>query len=185
MSSLSHGFGRIFSPKTPQFYVGIMSLLSPQIAFAEATSPQIETALSNLTFTVGNLWIQIASILVFLMHLGFAAIEAGSVQKKNVANILFKNTAIIAIGILTYALVGFNLMYPGADFAGAVFGFAGFGIDEAIGLVQAVKGLNVIGGDVVCLMPTKDSPNNITAMVAASVAYEILSQIAWFQSLDF
>ena len=106
-----------------------MSLLSPQIAFAEATSPQIETALSNLTFTVGNLWILIASILVFLMHLGFAAIEAGSVQKKNVANILFKNTAIIAIGILTYALVGFNLMYPGADFAGAVFGFAGFGID--------------------------------------------------------
>ena len=62
-------------------------------------------------------------------------------------------------------------------------GVAGFGIDEAIGLVQAVKGLNVIGGDVVCLMPTKDSPNNITAMVAASVAYEILSQIAWFQSL--
>ena len=63
-------------------------------------------------------------------------------------------------------------------------GVAGFGIDEAIGLIQAVKGLNVIGGDVVCLMPTKDSPNNITAMVAASAAYEILSQIAWFQSLD-
>ena len=58
-------------------------------------------------------------------------------------------------------------------------GVAGFGIDEAIGLVQAVKGMNVIGGDVVCLMPTKDSPNNITAMVAASVAYEILSQITW------
>jgi len=60
-------------------------------------------------------------------------------------------------------------------------GVAGFGIDEAIRLVQAVKGLNVIGGDVVCLMPTKDSPNNITAMVAASVAYEILSQIAWYK----
>ncbi len=58
---------------------------------------------------------------------------------------------------------------------------AGFGIDEAVSLVQAVKGLNVIGGDVVCLMPTKDSPNNITAMVAASVAYEILSQIAWYK----
>ena len=60
-------------------------------------------------------------------------------------------------------------------------GVAGFGIDEAIGLVQAVKGLNVIGGDVVCLMPTKDSPNNITAMVAASLAYEIPSQIAWYK----
>ena len=59
-------------------------------------------------------------------------------------------------------------------------GEAGFGIDEAIRLIQAVKGLNVIGGDVVCLMPTKDSPNNITSMVAGSVAYEILSQIAWY-----
>lgn len=59
-------------------------------------------------------------------------------------------------------------------------GVAGFGIDEAIRLIQAVKGLNVIGGDVVCLMPTKDSPNNITSMVAGSVAYEILSQIAWY-----
>ena len=36
----------------------------------------------------------------------------------------------------------------------------------------------VIGGDVVCLMPTKDQPNNITAMVAAAVAYEIVSLIA-------
>ena len=59
-------------------------------------------------------------------------------------------------------------------------GVAGFGIDEAIRLIQSVKGLNVIGGDVVCLMPTKDSPNNITSMVAGAVAYEILSQIAWY-----
>ena len=36
----------------------------------------------------------------------------------------------------------------------------------------------VIGGDVVCLMPTKDSPNNITAMVAASIMFEIISVIA-------
>ena len=58
-------------------------------------------------------------------------------------------------------------------------GCNGFSIDEAISLIQAVKGLNVIGGDIVCLMPTKDNPNNITSMVAASVAFEIMSQIAW------
>jgi hypothetical protein len=28
-------------------------------------------------------------------------------------------------------------------------------------------------------MPTKDNPNNVTSMVAASVAFEIMSQIAW------
>lgn len=79
-------------------------------------------------FTVNNLWIMIAAILVFIMHLGFATLEAGFVRKKNVVNILFKNSMIIAIGLLTYWLVGFGLMYPGEN-AGGFFGFAGFGID--------------------------------------------------------
>lgn len=70
----------------------------------------------------------IATILVFIMHLGFATLEAGLTRSKNTVNILFKNTIIPAIGLLTYALVGFNLMYPGADFAGSIFGFGGFGL---------------------------------------------------------
>lgn len=70
----------------------------------------------------------IATILVFIMHLGFATLEAGLTRSKNTVNILFKNTIIPAIGILTYALIGFNLMYPGADFAGSFFGFGGLGL---------------------------------------------------------
>ncbi|MBN7801967.1 ammonium transporter [Algoriphagus aestuariicola] len=70
----------------------------------------------------------IATTMVFVMHLGFATLEAGLTRSKNTVNILFKNTIIPAIGLLTYALVGFNLMYPGADFAGGFFGFAGFGV---------------------------------------------------------
>jgi Amt family ammonium transporter len=58
---------------------------------------------------------------------GFATLEAGFVQKKNVVNILFKNTMIVVIGLLTYAIVGFNLMYPGMN-AGGFFGFSGFGL---------------------------------------------------------
>ena len=56
--------------------------------------------------------------------------------------------------------------------------FTGFSMEEAKSLIQSVKNKNVIGGDVVCLMPTKDSPNNITAMVAASIMFEIISVIA-------
>lgn len=84
--------------------------------------------MNEAVFTVNNLWILISTVLVFIMHLGFATLEAGFVQKKNVVNILFKNTVIVAIGLLTYAVVGFNLMYPGADFAGGFFGFSGFGL---------------------------------------------------------
>ena len=70
----------------------------------------------------------ISTILVFLMHLGFAALEAGLTRAKNTVNILFKNTSIIAIGLLTYALCGFNLMYPGDFIIGSWFGFGGFGL---------------------------------------------------------
>ncbi|MDZ4743309.1 MAG: ammonium transporter [Verrucomicrobiota bacterium] len=79
-------------------------------------------------FMTNNLWMMIAAALVFIMHLGFACVESGLTRSKNTVNILFKNAIIPGIGVLTYAIIGFNLMYPGADFAGKWFGFAGFGI---------------------------------------------------------
>jgi Arginase family len=51
-------------------------------------------------------------------------------------------------------------------------------VDEAFGLLRGLHELNVIGGDVVCLVPTKDAPNGITAMVAAAAMFEILSLAA-------
>lgn len=79
-------------------------------------------------FTINNLWMMVATILVFIMHLGFASLEAGLTRAKNTVNILFKNTIIPAIGLLTYAFIGFNLMYPGDDFSGSFFGLAGIGL---------------------------------------------------------
>lgn len=89
-------------------------------------------------FTANNVWMLVATCLVFLMHLGFATLEAGFVQKKNVVNILFKNAMIISIGLLTYCAIGFNLMYPGEDFAGAFFGFGGFGLSMPEGDAGAI-----------------------------------------------
>ena len=81
---------------------------------------------ADALFTVNNAWMLIAAFLVFIMHLGFATLESGLTQAKNTVNILFKNVSIVAIGILTYAICGFNLMYPG-EFNGYL-GFAGLGI---------------------------------------------------------
>jgi Amt family ammonium transporter len=64
-------------------------------------------------FKIDNLWIMLSGCLVFIMHLGFASLESGLTREKNTINILFKNTMIISIGLLTYALIGFNVMYPG------------------------------------------------------------------------
>jgi len=77
-------------------------------------------------FTANNAWMMLAAGLVFIMHLGFATLESGLTRAKNTTNILFKNTFIVSVGILTYALCGFNLMYPG-EFNGFL-GFGGLGI---------------------------------------------------------
>lgn len=95
--------------------------------------------MTEAMFTVNNLWILMAAVLVFIMHLGFAMLESGLVQKKNVVNILFKNSMIIAIGLLTYYAAGFNLMYPGGESAGGAFGFAGFGLDCPEGAAGAIE----------------------------------------------
>jgi Amt family ammonium transporter len=92
----------------------------------------------QLLFVIHNTWMLIATSMVFVMHLGFAMLEAGLTRAKNTVNILFKNTAIVVIGIISYALVGFNLMYPGPEAAGALFGFGGFGVGtDAAGLTSA------------------------------------------------
>ncbi|MEE3232924.1 MAG: ammonium transporter [Candidatus Latescibacterota bacterium] len=83
-------------------------------------------------FMIDNLWILISAALVFIMHLGFATLETGLTRQKNTVNILFKNLFIISIGIVSYALTGFNTMYPG-DFNGflAIKGPIGFDGDVA------------------------------------------------------
>lgn len=80
--------------------------------YAALLEAQGDTAYAFDFFTVSMLWTVIAAALVFLMHLGFATLEAGLTQKKNTVNILFKNVWIISVGLLTYAAIGFNTHYP-------------------------------------------------------------------------
>jgi Amt family ammonium transporter len=83
--------------------------------------------------TINNVWMMICTALVFFMHLGFAFLEIGLTRQKNTINILFKNIFIITVGLLLYALVGFNLMYPawGANSAGYLGDFV-FGLSSPL-----------------------------------------------------
>ncbi len=83
-------------------------------------------AAEEAKFMTNNAWMMLSTGLVFIMHLGFATVETGLSRSKNTVNILFKNTLTPCLGLLMYYLWGFNLMYPGADYAGGWFGFAGF-----------------------------------------------------------
>ncbi|MDZ7717817.1 MAG: ammonium transporter [Balneolaceae bacterium] len=87
---------------------------------------EFQASTDFIKFTIDNLWILIAAFMVLMMHLGFATVESGLTQAKNAVNVIYKNVFIVTVGILLYAFVGFQIMYPG-DFNG-IFGFGGFGI---------------------------------------------------------
>ena len=115
--------------------VGVVTCMG-SYAHAQATG-------DDAMFVANNIWMMVATFLVFIMHLGFATLESGLVQAKNTVNILFKNTMIVAIALLTYAMWGFNLMYPGEFSIGSWFGFAGVGLtspEGAAGLIAYADG---------------------------------------------
>lgn len=101
------------------FFASTLSLMAEEAAEAYPRGEAV--------FVTDNLWILIAAFLVFTMHLGFSTLESGLTRSKNTVNILFKNVFIISMGIMTYWICGFNLMYPGfGDDSSGIFGFAGF-----------------------------------------------------------
>lgn len=84
-------------------------LLTPALALAE------EAPVSDVTFILNTFSFLISGVLVMWMAAGFAMLESGLVQSKNVAIICLKNIAIFAIASVLYYLIGYNLMYSGVD----------------------------------------------------------------------
>ena len=109
-------------------------------AFAEDAAPAAAAAkVSAEMFTINNLWILLGTILVFAMHPGFALLETGLCRAKNSVNILAKNMITVAIGIITYLVIGFQIMYPGDSWIlGKFLGCSGFWVscpDGAAGTI--------------------------------------------------
>lgn len=71
------------------------------------------------TIVMNSMWVLIASVLVFLMHAGFAMVEVGFTQSKNAVNIIMKNFVTVSVGVLCYFFVGFAFMY-GKDVGGVL-----------------------------------------------------------------
>ncbi|KAL6065267.1 ammonium transmembrane transporter [Balamuthia mandrillaris] len=91
-----------------------------------------EDAVAALASDLDTIWVLVAGTLVFFMQAGFALLEAGSIQQKNVTNILLKNLADAAFGGLVFYLVGFGFAFGDEDdneFIGDRY-FALSGIDD-------------------------------------------------------
>lgn len=80
---------------------------------------------AELDYTINTLIMFICAVLVLFMQAGFAMVEVGFNASKNAVNILFKNVMDLGIGVILYLFVGWGLMYPGGDYEGKWFGYAG------------------------------------------------------------
>lgn len=142
-------------------------------AYEELIAGQGDTAYAFDFFVTSMLWTVIAAALVFVMHLGFATLEAGLTQSKNTVNILFKNVWIICAGLLTYALWGFVSHYPGE----------GWLIQGFLALGAPIGDLNAEGGDTfgyggVALCMTGYGDFIFQAMFAATAATIVSGAVA-------
>ena len=95
------------------------------------------TALIPVQYGLDTFYFVICGALVMWMAAGFAMLEAGLVRAKNTAEILTKNIVLYALASIMYLLVGYYLMYGGAQ--GGVLPNFGFqiGNEHAADVVAA------------------------------------------------
>ncbi len=74
--------------------------------------------LAELSYALDTFYFLMAGALVMWMAAGFAMLEAGLVRAKNTAEILTKNIVLYALACIMFMFVGYNIMYPGAEYEG-------------------------------------------------------------------
>ncbi|HVM18962.1 MAG TPA: ammonium transporter [Egibacteraceae bacterium] len=150
----------------------------------------MEQSLAALENNLLIIYIFLASVLVFLMHAGFAMLEAGFTRAKNAANIIMKNLMTLTLGFVVYFCVGFGVMY-GAQAAG-LFGTDGFfllnfseyeplagsiAIDFLFQGVFAATAATIVSGGVAERM--KFGAYVVVAVVMTGVIYPVVGAWKW------
>jgi len=100
--------------RTAAVLAGGGALLVPSSAMADV-SAETQYVLNTLSFLYHGM-------LVLFMVTGFTMLEGGLVRTKSVSTILLKNITLIAIAMIGFWGIGYNLMFTGVDggFAGTI-----------------------------------------------------------------
>ncbi len=67
--------------------------------------------MEELSISINNIWVLVATFLVMFMQPGFAMVEAGFTRSKNTANILTKNLVDFSVGSILFWFIGYTIMY--------------------------------------------------------------------------
>ena len=105
----------------------LVAIFSTPALAAEAEASALEAATEEIQTNINVVWTCIAAFMVFFMQAGFAMVEAGFTRAKNAVNILMKNLMDFSVGTITFALVGFGLMFGKSNgwFGTTLFGLGG------------------------------------------------------------
>lgn len=109
-----------------------------------------------LAYSIDNLLLFLAAVLVLFMQAGFALVEAGLNQSKIAVNILFKNTIDLCLGVIVFYFVGYGLLYPGGDYAGGYFGFTKPDFMATVSVDDIKAGFSTAPGTLRKLQPQVD-----------------------------
>ncbi|MTV25666.1 ammonium transporter [Nitriliruptoraceae bacterium ZYF776] len=158
-------------------------------AFAQE---EVET-LANLELMTMTLYLMVATVLVFIMHAGFALLEAGMTRQKNAANIIGKNLMTLTLGVITYYVIGYGIMY--GDLIAGFIGSNGFALtggaihdvaagefitlemDFAFQAMFAATAATIVSGAVAERM--KFGAYVVVAIVMTAIIYPVVGAWTW------
>src|SRR5258705_13939930 len=89
------------------------------------TADEVAAQAGHNKISINIVWTLIAGFLVMFMQAGFALVETGFTQKKNVAHTMAMNFLIYVLGLIGFWICGFAFMFGGALNVGALGGSAG------------------------------------------------------------
>jgi Amt family ammonium transporter len=89
------------------------------------TIQEIGAQAGHNKIAINIMWTLITGFLVMFMQAGFAMVETGFTQKKNVAHTMGMNFMVYAIGLIGFWICGFAIMFGGALNVSSLGGAAG------------------------------------------------------------
>lgn len=158
------------------------------LVFAAPASAQEVWTIEQLASATMVIYLMVATALVFIMHAGFAMLEAGLTRQKNTANIIGKNLMTISVGIVVYYAIGWGVMYGrqiggliGTDsfflVGGSYVPDATLGMDFAFQAMFAATASTIVSGAVAERM--RFSSYVVVAAVMTGLIYPVVGAWTW------
>jgi len=107
----------------------------------EPTLTEVAEAVGHSKIAINIVWTLIAAFMVMFMQAGFAMVETGFTQAKNVAHTMGMNFLVYAIGLIGFWISGFAIMFGGVGAVAALGGTPGLTSEVAITLFGKSFGL--------------------------------------------